>query len=616
MYLWTNKIDRKKTANVLLPAGLITIGCLLVAYFLNPEWNLNYNQIHTVLEIICVAIALTSFYIFWFTANIRKTNLLLGIGFLTVAIFDCFHLLSYPGLGLFPASFLDLPTRYWLVGRFSEALFLIFATTPLNNQIGNKYLTASITLIITVLIGILIYTSPREFFPVLKTATGVTHTKVVIEYIIIFMFSIFLYRAASGKMKDSEMIQQKYIIMAMLVAIPSEICFTLYTTYDYYNILGHLLRVSYYYLLLKAITEGLILYPYKMLETSEMKFSKTFYNNQTIMTISRISDGFYIDINNTFEEVFGYKREEVLGKSAGWLIWAEPNDREILMEELSREREVRNREFKYKRKDGKIGYMTGTASYVDIDNERHVITSWIDITELRKYQREIARLDNLNLMGQMAGSIAHEVRNPMTSIKGFLQLFYQQYKYREDRESIELMVEELDRVNDIITTFLSLSQMNHIELKSMNLNDCIVGVLPLIIADALKNEVFVDNKLEHIPQIMIDKGEIKQLVLNLTRNAIESMPSGGTLTVKTFEDVEGVNLLVQDDGKGIPPEIIDKIGTPFLTTKKDGTGLGMAVCYSIVERHNAKITVDTSSEGTSFKVTFPIPIEREDEVVA
>jgi two-component system, sporulation sensor kinase C len=123
---------------------------------------------------------------------------------------------------------------------------------------------------------------------------------------------------------------------------------------------------------------------------------------------------------------------------------------------------------------------------------------------------------------------------------------------------------------------------------------------------ALKNEVYVETRLEHIPDISFDKGEIRQLLLNVTRNAIEAMPSGGTLTIQTFEDNRGINLVVQDEGKGLPPEIVEKIGTPFITTKEHGTGLGLAVCYSICERHNAIITIDTSSTGTRFKVTFPV----------
>jgi len=194
----------------------------------------------------------------------------------------------------------------------------------------------------------------------------------------------------------------------------------------------------------------------------------------------------------------------------------------------------------------------------------------------------------------MAGSIAHEIRNPMTAIKGYLQLFQLQDKYLEDREPLELMIEELDRVNDIITAFLSMSRANYTEMKLLNLNDCIVDVLQLVFADTIKNDVSVTTKLENIPQSFADKGAIKQLLLNLTRNAIEAMPAGGILTVNTFEDGNGINLIISDSGMGIPSEIIEKIGTPFLTTKEGGTGLGMLICYSIAEGHNAKITLDTS----------------------
>ena len=228
-----------------------------------------------------------------------------------------------------------------------------------------------------------------------------------------------------------------------------------------------------------------------------------------------------------------------------------------------------------------------------------------DVTKLRRYQHELARLDCLKLMGQMAGSIAHEVRNPMTSIKGYLQLFQHQYKYQEDRDSIQLMIEEIDRINEIISAFLSMSQTNHTEMNLMDLNDCINSFLQLIIADAVKYDVFVETRFEPGPRIMIDKGEIRQLLLNLTRNAMQAMPSGGTLKIHTFEEGGGVTLIIQDNGQGIPAEIMEKIGTPFLTNKVNGSGLGFAICYSIAKKHNAHISIDTSAEGTSIKVTFP-----------
>jgi len=243
-----------------------------------------------------------------------------------------------------------------------------------------------------------------------------------------------------------------------------------------------------------------------------------------------------------------------------------------------------------------------------IDDIYSMIVSGIDITAFREYQKELLRLDNLNIMGQMAASIAHEVRNPMTSIKGFLQLFKRQYKYQEDRAAMELMIEELARVNDIISNFLSLAHKNKIDICLHSLNDSITNVLPLIMADALKNDIYLETKLRNLPMVMIDEGEIRQLLLNLARNSIQAMSSGGILMIKTFEDSNGTNLIVQDNGTGIPPEVIDKIGTPFFTTKSDGSGLGLGVCYSIAESHNARITFDTSNEGTCFKVTFPAVI--------
>ena len=343
------------------------------------------------------------------------------------------------------------------------------------------------------------------------------------------------------------------------------------------------------------------------LKISEEKFSKAFHNSKALMGISRLRDGVFVDINKACAETLGYEREEIIGKSALELdVWAEPVQRQLMTEQLDQYGYLTNFASKYRKRSGEVGYVLSSSNIISINDEKHILVTAIDITEMRRYENEIRRLDSLNLIGQMAAGVAHEIRNPMTAIKGFLQLFHEQYKYQEDREAIEIMIEELDRINDIITAFLTISQKNHHRTKLMSLNECIGGVLQLIVADAVQNDVFLDTQLEPTPDIMIDKGEIKQLVLNLTRNAIQAMPSGGTLTVHTFEDVNGVNLVVRDEGGGIPPEIFDKIGTPFLTTKDNGTGLGLGVCYSIAERHNARITVDTSSEGTSFHVTFPL----------
>ena len=109
-----------------------------------------------------------------------------------------------------------------------------------------------------------------------------------------------------------------------------------------------------------------------------------------------------------------------------------------------------------------------------------------------------------------------------------------------------------------------------------------------------------------IPDLLLDKKEIHQVIHNLTRNGLEAMPPGGCLFIRTYKDGDVVVLAVQDQGKGIEPDVLEKLGTPFFTTKENGTGLGLAVCYSIAARHNAKIEIETGADGTTFYIKFKV----------
>lgn len=227
-----------------------------------------------------------------------------------------------------------------------------------------------------------------------------------------------------------------------------------------------------------------------------------------------------------------------------------------------------------------------------------------DISELKLYERELARLDRLNLVGEMAAGIGHEVRNPMTTVRGFLQLYREKEAFIQYKSSFDLMIDELDRANSIITEFLNLAKNKIVDLKKQNLNTILENLFPLIQADALVLDKNIILQLAEIPELFLDEKEIRQLVLNLVRNGLEAMSPGGILTVRTLTDCQGVVLSVQDHGGGIEPGVLEKIGTPFFTTKEQGTGLGLAVCYSIAARHNAVIDIETGSAGTTFFIRF------------
>lgn len=215
------------------------------------------------------------------------------------------------------------------------------------------------------------------------------------------------------------------------------------------------------------------------------------------------------------------------------------------------------------------------------------------------------RLDRLKIVGEMAAGIAHEIRNPMTTVRGFLQMLGNKEGCVQFKDYFSLMIEELDRANSIINEFLSVARNKPVNLSVQNLNNIVNTLFPLLQADAMASDKYVKLELaDHIPCIPLNEKEIRQLILNLTRNGLEAMDAGGCLTIQSFYDEKYVSLVVKDQGIGIKPELIKKIGIPFFTTKDNGTGLGMALCYSIAERHNAVINFETGYTGTTFYVNF------------
>jgi PAS domain S-box-containing protein len=229
-----------------------------------------------------------------------------------------------------------------------------------------------------------------------------------------------------------------------------------------------------------------------------------------------------------------------------------------------------------------------------------------DITARKQLEHEMLRFDRLNTIGQMAANLAHEIRNPLTTVRGYLQFLSCQREYGKHKEQFTLMIEEIDRANTIIREYLSMSKNKIADLRQCQLNTIIEALLPLIKAEANASNMQIDLILDQIPLLNLDENEIRQMLLNLVRNGLEAMTTGCTMTIRTLVKDSSVILEVEDEGSGIAPHVLDKLGTPFVTTKETGTGLGLPVCYKIVNRHHAKLQIKTGSSGTIFSVCFPI----------
>jgi len=223
----------------------------------------------------------------------------------------------------------------------------------------------------------------------------------------------------------------------------------------------------------------------------------------------------------------------------------------------------------------------------------------------KNLEYEVTKLERLNIIGQLAAGLGHEVRNPMTTIRGFLQMLQGKTDLLTYKHYFELMIEELDRTNMIITDYLSLAKSKPIELKRQSLNKLLTNLFPLLLADAYTQGKKCIFEPGNIDELEIDANEITQMVLNLARNGLDAMLLGGRLTIRTFMNGQDTVLSIKDEGKGIKAEHLSKLGTPFFTTKENGTGLGLSMCYRIADSHNARIEVQTSPNGTTFLVQFP-----------
>lgn len=231
-----------------------------------------------------------------------------------------------------------------------------------------------------------------------------------------------------------------------------------------------------------------------------------------------------------------------------------------------------------------------------------------DITELETFRKELNHVERLSLVGQMAAGITHEIRNPMAVVRGFLQLMQEKSPPTLDNY-YRIVMEELDRANSIINDFLSLAQNRAVRMELCSLHDMIRELTPLLWADANLRGQSIDVRLDdELPDLLLNQKEIKQLILNLGRNGMEAMSEKGELTIETRKRVDGVELMVKDIGPGIPAAQRERLFEPFFTTKSQGTGLGLALCLSIVERHSGKISVQSEEgKGTVFTVFFPCP---------
>ena len=332
---------------------------------------------------------------------------------------------------------------------------------------------------------------------------------------------------------------------------------------------------------------------------SQERFRKVFESSPSLMAIYSLKNETFMDVNTSWINFTGYGYDEWLNQKMNVHDFIEEADRHA----INLQQPIRNMKIRYKTKSGEMRTGLLSSELIDIEPEPCILFVLTDITEKILFEHELSRLDRLNLIGEMAAGIAHEIRNPMTTVYGFLQVAKGN---QISNDIIDLMLDELNRANSIITEFLNLAKNKVSDKKMQNINTIIEALFPLIQAEAMRASKQVVLQLSQSVDIFVDEKEIRQLILNIALNGLDAMDAGGKLTIMTYIEERAVVLKIQDQGSGMSAEVLGKIGTPFFTTKEQGTGLGLAICYSVAERHGADIDVETGENGTIFSIRFKI----------
>ncbi|MBD7936933.1 PAS domain S-box protein [Cytobacillus sp. Sa5YUA1] len=345
------------------------------------------------------------------------------------------------------------------------------------------------------------------------------------------------------------------------------------------------------------------------LRKSELKFRRVFEGTLEGIILWD-NEGVVQDVNPSGEKILGATREELIGKSLKHMVArfsGNLNEMREIIKQITMNGSYEGRiQLRGSENENKLfEYLVNYNLFSEF-----TISTFKDITDKVEMEERLRKSDTLNVLGQLAAGIAHEVRNPMTAVKGFIQLLENSLKKESDHEMyFNIISTELARIDSIINEFLFLAKPQAVRYMENDMINIMRETVKLLNAQALLNNIQFRTYYEYgLPKIMCEGNQLKKVFINIIKNAIEVMPDGGyiTITIKRLDD-QTVRISIQDEGGGISQDKLEKLGQPFYTTKERGNGLGLMVSYKIVDEHNGAVEVESSEGvGTTFHIILPM----------
>lgn len=358
---------------------------------------------------------------------------------------------------------------------------------------------------------------------------------------------------------------------------------------------------------------------------SEEKFAKAFRASPQVISISRVSDGVFKEINESFTRVVGYSREETIGHSSEELgLWVKPGDRENMINRLKKFGRVSSKEYLFRTKSGEIRTMLFSTDQIELDGEPCVLAVTIDITDYKRMEVQALEAENLKqvdkLRTELLANVSHELRTPLASIKGFATMLIDYDKRltsNEKREYLETIDKNADRLVELIEQLLEMSRLGVGMLSIKKAPADIVVLCQTAIDEArlrAPHHVFTSNLPLKLPKVNIDDRRIRQVLDHVIDNATKYSNPGTEIVLSVQNINNDILFTVTDHGAGIPKSDLPRLFKGMFhsirgqKTGVDGAGLGLSICKGLIEAHGGKIWIE-SEEGVGTKCFFTLPLD-------
>jgi two-component system sensor histidine kinase HydH len=380
-----------------------------------------------------------------------------------------------------------------------------------------------------------------------------------------------------------EDIHHAFLMGAILVVLGTGALYFIFIVQNYYLVDRSLARMkTYTENVVESMADGLI----------------SIDNEKKIVTLNRRAGEI---LGTTEEELKGKKIDEVLGQ-----------DIEAFLRSAGEKVIIRDQEMELPHRSGKEIPLSLSATPLKDEMGREMGSVFLlrDLREIRALQEKVRRSERLSSLGRLAAGVAHEIRNPLSSIRGFAQYFMRRFQSQEEEQGYaSVMVKEVDRLNRVITELLDFARPKDPRRELHSLENIMDHSLKLLEPELARRKVGIEREFEpNLPPVLTDHDQISQAFLNLLLNSIESMDGGGKIRIRLKKGRvrPSVEVSITDTGRGIALEDLGKVFEPFFSTKSRGTGLGLAIVHQIVESHRGDIEVESrEGMGTTFRIILP-----------